>query len=312
MARTSDKTLEITRDQIWGKQLDPQQAAAEEKEKFDPKAFALELRDDIQHNRIKLPTLPALSLEALLVVNDAGSCMADVSKVISKDTSMATRLVRYANSPLYRGINNVASVKAAITRIGMDAVRHAILSLAMRDVFTTGISSIRMRMEALWEHSVAVATKSALLAEYFPHLNRDEAMLAGLIHDVGVIPILIKAKDQQYLVDDETKLDKLVDALHMSVGKFMLTFWNFDPAMIDVAANHDRLDRKPAGEQVDYVDIVQVANILSYQNHDSHKLAELEPAKIPAFQRVGLDLIEEFKQRSAAGEFEAYLSETLH
>ena len=117
--------------------------------------------------------------------------MADVARIISKDTSMAARLVRYANSPLYRGINNVTSVKTAITRIGIDAVKHAILSLAMRDVFTTAFKPIQSRMEALWEHSVAVAAKAALLAEQFAHLNREEAMLAGLIHDVGVIPILI-------------------------------------------------------------------------------------------------------------------------
>ena len=301
----------MERDQIWGKQPDTQQAVVEESKKFDPKAFALDLRDDIQQNRIKLPTLPALSLEALLVVNDADSSMADVARMISKDTSMAARLVRYANSPLYRGINNVASVKAAITRIGMDAVKHAILSLAMRDVFTTGISSIQVRMEALWSHSVVVATKSALLAEYFSHLNRDEAMLAGLIHDVGAIPILIKAKDHQLLLDDEKKLDKLIVALHMSVGKFMLSFWNFDPVMIDVAANHDKLNREPPGGQVDYVDIVQVANILSYGNCPGHRLSKIDVGKIPSFQRVGVDLIEQFRQLPA-GQVESDISVALH
>ena len=181
--------------------------SSDSNQKFDVKAFALELREDIAGNRIKLPTLPAISLEALLVVNDAASSMADVSRIVSKDTSMAARLVRYANSPLYRGINNVSSVKAAITRIGIDAVKHAILSLAMRDVFTTAYKPIQVRMESLWQHSVAVASRAALLAGYFPHLNKDEAMLAGLIHDVGVIPILIKAKDFPMLLEKEERLD---------------------------------------------------------------------------------------------------------
>ncbi|MCB1762912.1 MAG: HDOD domain-containing protein [Gammaproteobacteria bacterium] len=302
--------MQTQHDQIWGRPASRGQEN-DQSEKFDPKAFALELRDAIQKNQIKLPTLPALSLEALLVVNDAGSCMADVAKVITKDTSMAARLVRYANSPLYRGTRNVASVKAAITRIGIDAVRHAILSLAMRDVFTTAIKSIQVRMEALWRHSVSVASKAALLCEHFPHLNRDEAMLAGLIHDVGAIPILLKAKDHQLLLDDEKKLDKVVYALHMSVGKFMLTLWNFDPAMIDVAATHDKLDRDPPGEQVDYVDLVQVANVLSHQQHESHRYGKMDPHTIPAFQRVGIDLIEAFMQR-AAGEDESHISAALH
>ena len=98
----------------------------------------------------------------------------------------------------------------------------------------------------------------------------------------------------------------------MSVGKFMLTLWNFDPTMIDVAATHDKLDRKPPSEQVDYVDIVQVANILSYEQSESHRLAKLDSEKIPAFQRVGVDLIEQFRQRCAAGEFESDISEALH
>jgi len=260
-------------------------------EKFNAKRFALELRDDIEQNRIKLPTLPTLSLEALLVVNDADSSMADVAGIICKDTSMAARLVRYANSPLYRGINNVSSVKAAITRIGIDAVKHAILSLAMRDVFTTAYRSIQSRMEALWAHSVLVASKSALLAEHFPHLNTDEAMLAGLIHDVGVIPILIKATESPILLDDEEKLDKLVRALHMSVGKFMLNHWNFDAALVDVAANHDRLDREPPSSKVDYVDIVMVANILAHDGEGTLFESHDFPS-IPAFQRVGLELID--------------------
>ncbi|MCP4995745.1 MAG: HDOD domain-containing protein [Gammaproteobacteria bacterium] len=282
----------------------------DEKAQFDLKAFATELRDDIKSNQIKLPTLPTLSLEALLVVNDAGSSMADVARIVSKDTSMAARLVRYANSPLYQGISKVASVKTAITRIGIDAVKHAILSLAMKDVFTTNYPMIRNRMEALWQHSVQVATKATMLAEFFPHIKQDEAMLAGLIHDVGVIPILLKAKDYEYLLEHETHLDKLIQSLHMSVGKFMLSFWEFDPVLIEVVATHDKLDREPASDQVDYVDIIQVANILSYEGTD-HRYSSLEQREIPSFQRVGLEYIEKIKSQ-INNEKEIGISVVLH
>lgn len=272
-------------------------------DKFDVKAFAVELRKDIEQNRIKLPTLPAISLEALIVVNDAGSSMKDVARIIGKDTSMAARLVRYANSPLYRGMENVTSVRAAITRIGIEAVKHAILSLAMRDVFTTGIETIQERMESLWKHSVEVASISALLAGQFRHLNQEEAMLAGLIHDVGVIPILIKAKDMPEVLDTEGLLDKLIRVLHMSVGKFMLTHWNFDSALIDVAASHDKLDRVSESGQVDYVDIVQVANILCYENHQQHRYAKVNLERLPAAHRVGMERIAALQEhgREATG-----------
>ena len=279
--------------------------------RFDMKAFANTLVEEIENNRIKLPTLPAISLEALLVVNDAGSSMADVARIVSKDTSMAARLVRYANSPLYRGVNTVSSVKAAITRIGFDAVKNAILSLAMRDVFTTAFKPIQARMEALWKHSVDVAAKATVLASHFPHLNKDEAMLAGLIHDVGAIPVLIKAAEYPVLLEKEENLDKVIDKLHMPIGKFLLSRWNFDPGLVDVAANHDKLDRVPKGNMVDYVDIIQVANILSHKGNES-RWTEVDINDNLACIRVGLDLISHLENRTEEDDSESELSSMLN
>ncbi|WP_275097069.1 HDOD domain-containing protein [Sedimenticola hydrogenitrophicus] len=279
--------------------------------KFDMKAFANTLVGDIESNRIRLPTLPAISLEALLVVNDAGSSMADVARIIGKDTSMAARLVRYANSPLYRGVNSVSSVKAAITRIGFDAVKNAILSLAMRDVFSTAFKPIQSRMEQLWKHSVDVAAKATLLAAHFSHLNRDEAMLAGLIHDVGAIPVLIKAAEYPVLLEKEENLDKVIDKLHMPVGKFMLSKWNFDPLLVDVAASHDKLDRVPKGDKVDYVDIIQVANILSHRANGS-RWTDMDIGGNLACKRIGLELIARLENRTAEDDSESELSSMLN
>jgi HD-like signal output (HDOD) protein len=281
-----------------------------QEEKFDVKGFALALREDIEKNRIKLPTLPAISLEALLVVNDAGSSMADVARIIAKDTSMAARLVRYANSPLYRGVSTVTSVKSAVTRIGFDAVKNAILTLAMKDVFTSHNRSIQSRMEALWQHSVAVASRATTLAGHFHHLNADEAMLAGLIHDVGVIPILLKASEYEQLLEKESNLDKVIRKLHMPIGKFLLSHWNFDPIMVDVAGQHDKLDRvSPTGE-VDYVDLIQVSNILFHQEHDQ-TYEDLDVSKLPSFKRVGLDLIEKVRSEEGNQDNELELSSML-
>lgn len=278
--------------------------------KFDVKAFALELREDIEKNRIRLPTLPNISLEALIIINDADSSMADLENIIAKDTSMAARLVRYANSPLYMGINNVSSVKAAITRIGLDAVKNAILSLAMRDVFSSTRKSIEKRMESLWKHSVSVASKATVLAEHFPHLNPDEAMLAGLIHDIGTIPILLKASDQPLLLDKEENLDKVVEVLHMNVGSFMLKHWNFEPPLVEVAAVHDKLDREPPSDEVDYVDIIQVANVLS-RHGTQHRYGDLDLEKVPAFKRVGPDLISQVLQQTGEEGTEQNISTVL-
>lgn len=279
-------------------------------EKFNLKAFARSLQSEIEKNKIRLPTLPAISLEALLIVNDVDSSMADVAKIVSKDTSMAARLVRYANSPLYRGVNQVSSVKAAVTRIGFDAVKNAILSLAMKDVFSTHHPILQDRMERLWEHSVHVAAKATVLANQFNHLNKDEAMLAGLIHDVGAIPILIKSTDYPELLEKESNLDKVIHILHMPVGKFMLNHWNFDPELVRVAAEHDKLDRVPKSDRVDYVDIIQVANILCHKEHGT-RADEVDVESLLSFQRVGIDLITALRDNLESADAESELSTML-
>lgn len=112
------------------------------------------------------------------------------------------------------------------------------------------------------------------------------------------------------LLEKEERLDKLIQALHMNLGRFMLTHWSFDPSMIEVAASHDKLDRTPADDQVDYVDIVQVANILSYAGSD-HPYASIDRSKIPAFSRVGMTPVAEVEKKIAEGS-EQEISDMLH
>ncbi|MET0088222.1 MAG: HDOD domain-containing protein [Sedimenticola sp.] len=258
------------------------------KTKFPVKAFVADIKEDILHNKLTLPTLPDVALEALLVVNDADSSAEDVARIVAKDASIAARLVRYANSPIYHGSDPVTTVSRAITRIGFDSVKQAIYLVSMRDVFETGIDVIRKRMNRLWKHSVMVASKSALLAQQFTHLDKETALLAGLIHDVGVIPVLLKAKNYPELYENEKNLDKVISGLHMAIGKILLSHWKFEPVLLEVAALHDHLDRKPEGDQVDYVDIVQVANILSYTG-SGHPYARIDRRKVNAFRRLALE-----------------------
>ena len=135
-------------------------------------------------------------------------------------------------------------------------------------------------------------------------------MLAGLIHDIGTIPILLKAADHPFLLDREDNLDKVIQVLHMSVGSFLLKHWNFDPALVEVAAVHDKLDREPPGDEVDYVDVIQVANVLSREG-TPHRYGNIDVEKIPAFQRVGPDLIDRLLRQAGAEGTEQDISSVL-
>jgi putative nucleotidyltransferase with HDIG domain len=249
------------------------------------KEFVVSVREDLQANKIYLPTLPALALEALLVINDVDSSASDLQKVISRDAALTARLIRYANSPLYRGLNTITAIKPAITRIGFQRVKNAVYAVSMKEVFRTSVKEVERRMDALWSHSVKVGAQAAILAKSQPGMDADVALVAGLVHDIGHIPLLIKACEFKALINKPDVLDKILHKLHTQLGGSILKLWKFDEQVIKVAAEHENLARDPGDAPVDYVDIVQVANILDHEGTD-HRLAEVDRSTIKAFARL--------------------------
>ena len=249
--------------------------------------FVESVREDLHANKIYLPTLPALALEALLVINDVDSSAADLQKVISRDAALTARLIRYANSPLYRGLNTITSIKPAITRIGFQRVKNAVYAVSMKEVFRTSVKEIERRMDKLWAHSVKVGAQAAILAKKQPGLDADVALVAGLVHDIGQIPLLIKACDYELLISKPDVLDKILLKLHPQLGGSILKLWKFDEQVIAAAAEHENLTRDPGDGPVDYVDVVQVANILAHEG-SQHRLADVDRSAIKAFARLKL------------------------
>jgi HD-like signal output (HDOD) protein len=267
--------------------ISPEERAKQELEAFSVKDFVNAVREDLLANKIYLPTLPTLALEALLVINDAGSSAADLEKVISRDAALTARLIRFANSPLYRGAHGVTSIKLAITRIGFQRVKNAVYAVSMKEVFRTPIKIIEQRMERLWAHSVKVGAQAAMLAKKQRNLDPDTALVAGLVHDIGYIPLLIKSCEYEKLIENPDYLDRLLLKLHPQVGGNIAKIWKFDPKIASVTSEHEDLNRDLGTAPLDYVDLVQVANILVHEGTD-HPLAKVDRGKVKAFTRVKL------------------------
>jgi putative nucleotidyltransferase with HDIG domain len=265
----------------------PEERVKQDLEAFSVKDFLNDVREDLLANKIYLPTLPTVALEALLVVNDADSSAADLEKVIAKDAALTARLIRFANSPVYRGIDPVTSIKLAITRIGFQRVKNAVYAVSMKEVFRTPIRVIEQRMERLWTHSVKVGAMAAIMAKKQSRLDPDTALVAGLVHDIGYIPLLIKACEYQKLTENPDFLDRILFKMHSQVGSGIVKLWKFDPMIVAVTAEHEDLGRNPGGAPVDYVDLVQVANILAHKG-TQHPLAKVDRNSVKAFARISL------------------------
>ncbi len=256
---------------------------------MDVDPLIAEILGDLKANRLQLPTLPQVAVKINDIIDNPNATAKRVAKVLGTDAALSARLIQTANSPMFRTSTPVENVQTAVTRMGMMMVRNLVTSFLVRQLFHTRYPALRQRITDLWNHSIQVAAISYVLALRLTDLKPDEAMLAGLIHDIGKLPIIAKAEDHPALAGDAATIDDLSTRLHPALGKLIAQAWNFAPEFVTAVAEHDNLQRR--SPQLDLADIVTVANLHSYAGRgkacNPHRDADW--SDVPAFRKLGLD-----------------------
>lgn len=248
--------------------------------------FINELLSDLESDKLVLPTLPEVALRVRNTLEDENASLMNVAKVVTSDVALSARLIQVANSPLLRASRKIETVESAVTRMGGNMVRNMVTSIAMEQMFqaTTDVTDKRLRQ--IWEHSTQVAAICTTLAKMHRGLQPDQALLAGLVHDIGALPILSRAEDVPELIDDEELLDCIIATTHTKIGAAILVKWNFPSNLVAVASEHENLKYNEA-DGPDYVDLVIVANLQTIIGKD-HPYTKEDWSSIPAFGRLGL------------------------
>ena len=253
---------------------------------FQEQKLIDELLDDLENDRLILPTLPEVALKVRDALEDDSMGLPEVAKVITSDAALSARLIQVTNSPLLRSSRQIETVEAAVARMGGDMVRNLVMSIVMEQMFQATSDATDSRLRALWEHSTTVAAISHTLAARYTKLQADLALLIGLIHDIGALPILSHAENIPSLLHDEALLDSVIRRTHVQIGTAILAKWKFSDVVIQAIRDHENL--KYDSDKVDYTDVVIVANLQSYLG-TGHKLNDLDWSAIPSFKKLGLD-----------------------
>jgi len=249
--------------------------------------FVNELIQDLESGQLQLPTLPEVALRVRDVVDDEDANASQIAEIIAQDAALSARLIQVANSPLYRGRQEIDRLSMVVARLGNKLVRNLVTSQVMKQMFQATNDVVDQHLRAVWEHSVQVAAIARALAGSVPGVMPDQAMLAGLIHDIGTLPILYRAEERDELLETPGLLDQLIARLHTRIGGAILKHWKFPEALVAVAAEHENLERTHEGGP-DLVDLVQVANLQSHIDTD-HPLGQVDWGGVSAFQRLGLE-----------------------
>ena len=249
--------------------------------------FVNELIEDLESGQLQLPTLPEVALRVRDVVDDEDANASQIAEIIAQDAALSARLIQVGNSPLYRGRQEIDRLSMVVARLGNKLVRNLVTSQVMKQMFQATNDVVDQHLRAVWEHSVQVAAIARALAGSVPGVMPDQAMLAGLIHDIGTLPILYRAEERDELLETPGLLDQLIARLHPRIGGAILKHWKVPEALVAVAAEHENLERTHDGGP-DLVDLVQVANLQSHIDTD-HPLGQVDWGGVSAFQRLGFE-----------------------
>ena len=250
--------------------------------------FYQEILSELESGKLVLPVLPDVALKVNDIASSPDASIADLSKIILSDAALSAELLRVANCPLYRGRNPVDKVQTAITRLGLKMVKNLVSSLVLKQMFQAPSGGIADRLHALWQHSADVAAICHVLSSKQPGIPSDEAMLAGLIHDIGVLPILLKADERPELLGNPVLLQSVIDELSAPIGAAILQSWDFPENLIAAVSEHKDYQRDSVNGP-DLVDIVQVANLQSLANV-GQIMSDEELAMVPSIIKLGVQV----------------------
>ncbi|QPK65265.1 HDOD domain-containing protein [Methylomonas sp. LL1] len=238
----------------------------------------------MQSDKLALPTIPDVSVKIRRAINEPNANSSKIARVVQIDPSITARLIKISNSPLYRGRRKIESCPEAITRLGLKAAQDIITVFALKAVFNARSGIIRRKMQELWAHSSHVAAISAVLAHKTPGFDPDRAMLAGLIHDIGIVPILAYADRQPDILASPTDLAETVRELRSDIGVQIIRKWDFPADFEDVVVHAENWFRN-SGDQATYSDIVMISQLHSFIGKvDIKRMPKMDD--LPAYRKL--------------------------
>ncbi|VVO22548.1 HDOD domain-containing protein [Pseudomonas fluorescens] len=253
-----------------------------------------ELAEKVQQDLVKaiynddlvLPTLPEVALRIRQAAEDPDISVSTLSKVIGRDTALSARLIKVVNSPLLRAAQEVTDLHTAVNRLGVNYSSNLAIGLVMEQIFHARSEVVEQKMREVWRNSLEVAGVSYALCRSHTQLKPDQAALGGLVHQIGVLPILTYAEDHYELLSDPISLNHVIEHIHPLLGDKLLSVWEFPEMLVKLPGQY--LDFQRQSEQLDYVDLVQIATLYCHKN-TGHPLARIDVINVPAVKKLGID-----------------------
>ena len=225
-----------------------------------------ELIDILYHDHLNaslhLPSLPDVALKIHRAMDNPDLTVRDIAKLVLADPALSAKMVQAANSSVYSVSPRVETVLDAITRLGLNAAQNMALNLSIEKLFNANSSVVHNLLQEFYQHSLVIGSLSYVIAKDSTGLNPQKALLAGLIHDIGIVPILAAVKKSGVSLVDEKQLRDTIKEHRAIAGNMAINSLGLGQEMITVAEEAEEWYRDPSPEP-DYCDVVLLAQLYS-------------------------------------------------
>jgi len=213
-------------------------------------------------------TMPEAALKARKLLSDPDVAIADLVRVISTDQGLAAKVLRVANSSFYARLRRVETLREAIMTIGLRNIQSIVLSHVAKD-FNNQFGSGEY---AIWEHSLATAVICVSLAEKTRRATIEDALLAGLLHDIGKT-ILCTALPDEFNAIAQAVYERdlgshvaeaaVLGFSHADVGGATSKIWRFPEKVTAGVAYHHAL-KSAQSQASDHLALVCIINLADH------------------------------------------------
>jgi len=221
-------------------------------------SVVIQEREQIVANAIReishIATLPEITVKVVDLVEDPKSTAQDLHKVISSDPALCSRILKVVNSSFYGLPGQIGSINRAIVMLGLNAVKNIAIAASLAKLIRGGDLTPSFSARELWTHSNITAAAAKMVANSL-HLGlADEAFLAGLIHDIGLIVEMqadrnklievlrrVGADNKGVPANDFVSSEMAVfEANHQDFGAGLCEKWKFPKSFAMVTGFHHR------------------------------------------------------------------------
>ena len=215
-----------------------------------PRSLLEVLDEELQRNDLQLPVYPGIATRVQALAASGDATADQFERLLAHDPAIASHVLRVANSAFYAGLSPVATIRAAVLRLGLDQLVSIAVICSQKGQFNARDPQIQRLMSQLWQHSVAVAFGSRWLAERLGYRSQaGECFMAGLFHDIGKLLILkvlddLRRRGEYQAELPESLVLELLASLHGEQGARLIRQWNLSSVYAEIARTHNQ----PAAE----------------------------------------------------------------